>query len=64
MALVNYVHNLNQNLPEVYFAFADILCNLKIKLKERYKNNFTPSFDLKHKLQKTLNFNRLQHSFC
>ena len=45
--LVNYAHNLTQNLPEVDFAFADILCNLKVKLKERYKNKFIHSFNLK-----------------
>ena len=54
MSLVNYVHNVTLNLPEVYFAFAGILCNLKINLKERYKNNFIHSFKLKDELPNIL----------
>ena len=45
--LVNYAPSLTQNLPEVDFAFTDILCNLKVKLTERYKNKFIHSFNLK-----------------
>ena len=55
MYLVTYAHNLTQSLPEVAFAFSDIFCSLKIKIKERYKNTFMHSYNPKDELHKKLN---------
>ena len=55
MELANYALILTQNLSKVDFAFVNILCNLKINLKERYQNKFTHFFNSKDESHKLLN---------